>query len=312
MTMLTLLFLSLLGTSHALDVIVLSDLNSSYGSLEYSWDTLKAVNHIIAQDPDLVIITGDMIAGQKKDLPYEEMWAAFHESVTTPLESHNIPVAITPGNHDASGYIKFAYEREIYTKEWLNHIPEVTFVEDSNYPFYYAFEMANTLFVSLDNTRVEGLGQIQKSWLANILATDSQNTIVFGHLPIVPFAERKQTEYLQDPDIHQLFTNNNIDLYISGHHHAYYPGIFEGLPVLSMPCLGSGSRHLMGNSTRSPKGLVQITITEESIQLDAFDTSNHLALIERTSLPQIISTEIGTIYRDDLYQYTSFLHSDSH
>lgn len=310
--MLTSLFLSLLGTANALDVIVLSDLNSSYGSLEYSWDTLKAVNYIIAQDPDLVIITGDMVAGQKKGLPYEEMWAAFHKAVTLPLESHNIPVAITPGNHDASGYSRFAYERELYNTEWLNHIPEVEFVDDSNYPFYYAFEMANTLFISLDNTKIEGLGQIQKTWLANILKTDSKNTIVFGHLPIVPFAEKKQTEYLQDPGIHPLLIKNNVDLYISGHHHAYYPGIFDELHVLSMPCLGSGSRHLIDSSTRSKKGLVKITITQESMQLDAFDTSNNLSLIERTSLPQIISTEIGTVYRDDLYEYTSFLHSDAH
>ncbi len=98
----------------ALDVIVISDLNGSYGSVKYDARVHKAIKRIIEIDPDLVISTGDMVAGQRipnlSDKQVREMWKAFHKDVSDPLAAAGIPFAVTPGNHDASAYRGF--ERE--------------------------------------------------------------------------------------------------------------------------------------------------------------------------------------------------------
>ena len=48
-----------------LHVIVIADLNSSYGSTDYRADVHRAVDEIIARRPDVVLTTGDMVAGQR-------------------------------------------------------------------------------------------------------------------------------------------------------------------------------------------------------------------------------------------------------
>ena len=101
-------------------VIVISDLNQSYGSTKYSKEVSLAVKKIIKISPDIVLTTGDHVAGQKRGLDYESMWDSFHKVVTIPLINNNIPLAVTPGNHDASAYSGFRVEREIYKKQWKN------------------------------------------------------------------------------------------------------------------------------------------------------------------------------------------------
>ncbi|MBL9057575.1 MAG: hypothetical protein JNJ84_15015, partial [Rhodobacteraceae bacterium] len=48
-----------------LRIAVISDLNGSYGSTDYGQPVSGAVARIIALKPDLVISTGDMVAGQR-------------------------------------------------------------------------------------------------------------------------------------------------------------------------------------------------------------------------------------------------------
>ena len=69
------------------------------------------------------------------------MWSAFHAAVTDPFAAAGIPVAVTPGNHDASAYEQFVAERAIYAQEWRERKPDVTFVADEDYPFFYAFRI---------------------------------------------------------------------------------------------------------------------------------------------------------------------------
>lgn len=309
--MLLFLFQSLLANAEPLDIIIMSDLNGSYGSTDYGSDTYNAIDYIVEQNPDMVLITGDMVAGQKSGLPYYAMWDSFHRTVTQPLEDHGIPIFVTPGNHDASGYLKYAIERKIFVEEWQTFTPTVTFLQGSNYPLYYAFVVEQTLFVSLDNTRVGGLGLEQTKWLTSILKESYDTKIVFGHLPTVPFAERKKNEYLMQPEINEMFDQYDVDLYISGHHHAYYPGIYESLPMLSMPCLGSGSRHLIDSNIRSQKGIVELRIDDQQIFYDGLDAHNHFSIIPRTSLPEVLNTPLGPIYRDDVPQ-TKLLTASDH
>ena len=87
--------------SASLRVAVISDLNGSYGSTDYRSTVSAAINRIIAINPDLVISTGDMVAGQRRPHLSEEelgaMWRAFHRTVTEPLHEAGIALAVTPG-----------------------------------------------------------------------------------------------------------------------------------------------------------------------------------------------------------------------
>jgi len=79
-------------------VVVVSDLNESYGSTRYSAAVDDAVRRTVALAPDLVISTGDMIAGQRLSPPLNAgevraMWEAFDRHVTTPLAQAGLPVA---------------------------------------------------------------------------------------------------------------------------------------------------------------------------------------------------------------------------
>ena len=49
----------------ALEVAVISDLNGSYGSTDYQAHVSDAVAAIVELEPDLVLVTGDMVAGQR-------------------------------------------------------------------------------------------------------------------------------------------------------------------------------------------------------------------------------------------------------
>lgn len=104
-------------------IVVLSDFNESYGSVRYSTHFDAAVVRAIEMLPDLVISTGDTIAGQCLAPPLARsevgaMWRSFHDRVSRPLAEAGLAFAVTPGNHDASSGHRFLLLREIYREQW--------------------------------------------------------------------------------------------------------------------------------------------------------------------------------------------------
>ena len=86
-------------------LVVISDLNGAYGSTDYEPEVGKALDLLPFWKPDLVVCSGDMIAGQNPSLSEKEirdMWAAFDASVAAPLRQAKLPFGFTIGNHDAS------------------------------------------------------------------------------------------------------------------------------------------------------------------------------------------------------------------
>src|SRR5690554_4860032 len=64
----------------ALKIMVISDLNDSYGSVTYSKEVASVIRRIAQIKPDIILCGGDMVAGQKASLTEErlvEMWQAF-------------------------------------------------------------------------------------------------------------------------------------------------------------------------------------------------------------------------------------------
>ena len=290
--------------SEPLRVVVLSDLNGSYGSTTYAQTVHDSVQAVLALAPDLVLSTGDMVAGQQAGLDYGAMWAGFHAAVSDHLDAHGLPFAVTPGNHDASGYPSFALERDIFVQQWLPRKPAVDYVDDADYPLRYSFRAGPALFVSLDSTTVGPLGAEQMTWLdAQLQAgADMPVKIVYGHVPLVPFAVGREHEIIGDPALESMLEDHDVTLFISGHHHAYYPGRRGSVRYVSTACLGSGPRALIGTTTPSPRALLVLELAAdgEITMLDALAEPTFDHPIERTTLPAMLSHGGWTVTRDDL------------
>lgn len=306
-----LLLLASLPLRAELTVAVISDLNGSYGSTDYRQEVGRAVERILELKPDLVISTGDMIAGQRPSpllgaAELGRMWRAFHEQVTWPLRRGGLPLAVTPGNHDASVYGDYHLERKIYAQTWKKkgNRPELNFIDAGHYPFYYAFVMARVLFVSLDATANGGLDPRQKQWLRELLddrGAQYSHRILFSHLPLWPVARRRENGALFDEELEHILQEHRVSLYLNGHHHAFYPGYKDGVRYVSQACLGSGPRQLIGAGTSSPRSITLITVPDEGLPRvvalggKAFDEP-----LDISRLPERIHSKRATLVREDI------------
>lgn len=298
------LLLLLAAPASALRLIVISDLNGSYGSTTYSSRIPPAIERIIALEPDLVIATGDMVAGQRRPVLNEgevrAMWVGFHRAVSDPLARAGIPLAVTPGNHDASAYGGFEAEREIFAEEWRARRPDLRFLDGSDYPFFYAFEMGGVRFASLDATTLGPLRGDQMARLSNVMS-GPEPAVTFSHLPLWPFARDREREIIGDPALEALYHDLGVDLHLSGHHHAFYPGWKDGVAYVSQACLGGGPRVLLGSRGRSKHGFTVLEFDRSGVRaVTAFTGPDFRTALDPTSLPaQLVSPE-ATLKRLDL------------
>jgi len=299
-----------LAAAGTLRVAVVSDLNGSYGSTRYEAGVAPTIERLVALRPDLVISTGDMVAGQRLHPPLGReqvtaMWSAFHAQVTDPLVAAGIPLAATPGNHDASAYAGFALERTIYREQWQGRTQGLDFVDRGDYPFHYAFAMGDVLFVSLDATRVGALDAPQRRWLESMLQREGakyRHRIAFSHLPIYPFAQGRETEVTADHELERLLQRYGVELYLSGHHHAFYPGFHGGVRHVGQACLGAGPRRLIGDAQRAERAVTWLEFGDGEVAVSALVAPRLERRIDFATLPPAIHSRYGTLIRDDLRQ----------
>ncbi len=295
------------GADPTLRVAVISDLNGSYGSTRYDADVDRAVERIIQLRPELVISTGDMVAGQRRPhltrAELEDMWTVFHAHVSEPLRQAGIPLAVTPGNHDASAYAGFTLEREIFEAQWKSRPPEVDFVDGDAYPFFYAFAVGQALFISLDATVVGKLPDRQMRWLRALLSRhgdDFSRRVVFSHVPLWPLARGREREYIGDPGLQTLLADEDVELYLSGHHHAFYPAEHHGIAFVGQSCLGAGPRPLIGTDHRSSRSFTILEVGPDTILVSAYRAPEFDDVIDWTTLPERVRSPAAELLRADL------------
>ncbi len=250
-------------------LVVISDLNSSYGSLTYPQTVPAAIKRILELKPDLVLITGDMVAGQRpskllNELELTAMWEVFERVVAKPLRQAGIPLLAVAGNHDASAEPKFKRERKAFNDYWQSRQPKLQAVA-KNTPLQWAWKLNNLTVVGVDATQHGPLRPTaQRDWLVQALRglkpATSEVIVVAGHLPIWAFAKGRESGILKDPELELLLLENGVDAYISGHHHAFYPAIHNELLQFSMGALGSGRRALIGSRKKAPASFLLMDI----------------------------------------------------
>ncbi|MGI0479432.1 metallophosphoesterase family protein [Geminocystis sp. CENA526] len=299
-------------------LLVISDLNSAYGSTEYEKEVDLAVKMIPFWQPDLILCSGDMIAGQKSTLTPQQiraMWKAFDSHIAQPIRNLNLPFGFTIGNHDASGAIRnnqftFQQERDLAVEYWHNptHNTGVNFLDRSQFPFYYTFEQNGIFYLVWDGStsRIpeDKLVWVEKS-LASKTAQEAKMRVVIGHLPLYAVAKGRDKvgEVLHNPEqLRALLEKYNVHTYISGHQHAYYPAYKGDLQLLHTGALGSGARQLLNTDTPPRKTLTVIDVNFNEDSLTKYTTYDMrtFKVINYEELPRLIQGHNGIVYRRDI------------
>lgn len=313
------------GTSPAAETIrvaVFSDFNGPYGSTSYHPTVSRVITRITTVwKPDLVLSAGDMIAGQHLDLPstrFAEMWEAFDAFVGRPLRRAGIPFGFALGNHDASaartatGAYLFARERDYAAAYWRDpaHRPLLEFVDAQSFPFSYSFVHSGIFFVAVDaTTHVIQDAPWVLAALGSTSASAARMRIVLGHLPLFGISEgrSKSGETVEQGEAwRQRFEASGVDLYLSGHHAAYYPAHRGRLRLLHSGA-GVGARKYVGYPqvpARSTVTLMQFDLRTRGIVLETYDVATE-ERIELSELPPCISGYNGPVFRLDVPQGSS-------
>ena len=288
-------------------VVLISDLNGRYGSNSYDERVSVAIGAVNRLGPDLVICTGDMVAGQKQpgldEDRLDQMWRGFNLAVTDPLGRHGIPLLVTPGNHDGSGFPEFALERQRFDIQWASRQPEVELLAGSEWPRRYAARIGAGLLVAFDGTVPGALAGSELRFVEQMLNNYSPGagaTIVFSHLPMWPLTKGREHEILDDPALLALLHRHGVDIYASGHHHAFFAGTDDaGMVHLGVGALGGNARAYSGEKQRQPFSFAILTLTNGSVNIEARAAPDFAENMPLTDLPATIKGPLGVLRRID-------------
>jgi predicted phosphodiesterase len=298
-----------------LRIAVISDLNSGLGSATYEWQVDSIIQRIPRSwQPNLVLCGGDMVAGMgvSDTATLTKMWKGFEERIAGPLRNHKIPFAFTIGNHD--GLRSYPAERKAISDYWATpgHQTGLSFVDNSHFPHFYSFQAGNAFFISWDASSSE-ITKENLAWLAEQFerpeAKNAKFRFVVGHLPIYSVAQERDSKgnVLENgDDLRKMLERYNVNVYISGHQHAYYPGKRGNLQLLNCGAAGSGPRRWL---TTDKQPVNSITIMDVFYQKDTITYTTYdikhregkdMPVFDHHELPSSINGVNGFLIRNDI------------
>lgn len=300
-------------------LVVISDLNSAYGSTTYDPEVDRAIALMPVWQPDAVVCSGDMVAGQKRSLTVAQvnaMWQAFDDHVAAPLRRQGIPYGFTLGNHDASSargqhnQFIFQQERDLASAYWHApaHDPGVNFIDRTDFPFFYTFEQNGVFFMAWDGSSSQ-IPADKLAWVEAALSSEAAQSakarMVLSHLPLYGVAQQRDRpgEVLANaPRLQEILERHGVHTLISGHQHAYYPAHRGNLQLLHAGLLGSGPRPLIDGPPTRWKGLTVIDIDFADPALTTYTTYDITTLqpVDDTTLPRFLVSHNGLILRRDV------------
>jgi hypothetical protein len=300
-----------------LTAVVISDLNEAYGTIGYSDEVLAVVRRIATEwRPDVVIAAGDLIAGQAPALPdstVRAMWRHFDLQVREPLRKAGIPLIAALGNHDASAYPAHERDRRLAVEYWRapgRPRPE-GLVDGAGYPLRFTVRHRDVFFAVWDGTNQEsGRDPAQLEWLREALrspeARSAAHVVVVSHLPLYPVARGRDRpgEFLANGDsLRRELEHLGATLFVSGHHHAFFPGRRGALELLYSGALGSGPRPLIGRADPR-RSIALVEFAADSLRIRPFEVldGGEVRLIPTATLPAVICSGQHRVVRRDLVE----------
>lgn len=216
----------------------------------------KAVDAINRLKPKYVLITGDLVNDRNNEEQIKE-----YKRLTS-LINKKIPVYEIPGNHDV-GNDALNEDVERYKER---------FGSDR-----FSFGYKNTYVIGINTNLIWGenipLEAEQYNWLKEELKQGQKYKyrIVAGHHPIYvkePNEQKsyenlslaKRTEYLE------LFRNNRVNMYLSGHLHFPANDSSAGVPLCTAGAVGY--------PIRGKSGMNIISVTPSGVNAKFFDFEN--------------------------------------
>ncbi len=297
--------------------VVISDLNARYGAVDYRQEVMKGVSILPQWEPDIVLCVGDMVAGQSISLStaeVEAMWQGFDDLILSPIRVADIPFALTIGNHDASslqdrgGYV-YPIDREVTTRYWQAHQNnlDLQYIDTGNFPYHYSFKQNDIFYIVWDASSAN-VPADQVAWADQQLGSEVAQTakfrIALGHLPLYAISQGRDRygEFLNESDqLQAVLERHNVHTYMSGHHHAYYPGYVDKLELLHCGAMGSGPRTWLNRTDAAMQ-----TMTVLDFFFDTGETvyttynMNRMELVDTQTLPRQIVGPTGRVLRNDI------------
>lgn len=299
-----------------LRALVISDLNGPYGSVGYAPEVTAAIHRAVRDlRPDVVVVVGDMVAGQSPalaDARVREMWAAFDSSVAAPLRVAGIPLLVAVGNHDASAYPAHARDRRLAVEHWRAAPPVAPpLVDSTHFPLRYTARIRDVFVAVWDATRQESTEDEELlEWLRDALTSPESrgatHRVVVGHLPLYPVAvgrDRPGEYLLRGDSLRRELERLGATLFVSGHHHAFFPGRRGDLILLHAGALGSGPRPLVGGRSAAVNALALVDFLPRGASIvSGFEIAPDGALrpISIDSLPPVICSGGHRVLRIDV------------
>ncbi len=295
-------------TPGSLRILLLGDFNGPYGSVTYPGLLHRVLEQAPAWKPDLVLMPGDLIAGQDRRLPderFSEMWAGFDRHVASALRAAGLPYAPAIGNHDGSamrgpGGFAFQRERDAAAAYWGQEMygSNLAYVDRSDFPFHYSFAVRD-LFVIVWDASNAVITEEQLAWVGVQLRSPSalaaEHRWLVGHLALTGIAtgRDRRGEVLHHGDaLARLLKRLGVDTYASGHQAAWYPGTLGGLELIMTG--GIGARTLLEGGAPARSAVTLVDFDGGLVRYTAFDVSDG-RIIRSEELPG----SIGGVQRSE-------------
>ena len=294
--------------SDPLQIGLISDLNSSYGSTHYIPQVGQGVRQLLKQQPALLVCAGDMVAGQKRGLSssrLDAMWDSFARTVLHQIRQAGVPFLMAMGNHD--GAPGFSADRAAARRFWEPRREAIglQFVDRADFPFHYSV-LQNDVFWLVWDASSSTVPAEQLQWARRQLSSNAARTarmrMVVGHLPLFGISQGRDLpgERLQrSTAIQALLEEGNVQAYISGHQHAWYPARLDQLDLIQLGALGSGPRSLLQGSIPRQQTYTRLDINwragtlRETTYIAATQQALHWE-----DLPAVLSHQGGLLQRN--------------
>ena len=171
---------------------------------------------------------------------------------------------------------------------------DLTFIEASGFPYYYSFKQ-NDIFYLIWDASSANVPPEQIAWADRALASPEAQSaklrIAMGPLPMYAVSQRRDRpgEFLNQADeLRTLLERHNVHTYISGHHHAYFPGRAGNIETLHCGALGSGPKSLLTTTTASfqTHTIMDIFMATANTVYTTYNLSRGMEVVDLQSLPR--------------------------
>ncbi len=212
------------------------------------------IRYIIAEHPDFVLQTGDLITGAQTLLTSPavekfDMQYTYYKQATAPLAGANIPLYVIRGNHDFGLQDEKQALAKAYTTHEASAMPQNGPSDAKGLSYSFVHKAIKFIMIDQFANASKGVVTLPLDWVKNELENRQGAELVFvmGHSPVFSpntSASSNQAQFnlfdqttLQN-QFWKLLTDHHVTAYVSGHEHLYFRGQANGIPQIVIGNIG--------------------------------------------------------------------------